>query len=69
VNVFSDNKLEVKEQKERAYTFSHNVDEQGGNWRNRRSGFDINTDLKYKLPIKNPLQDISQRANINVKNN
>lgn len=69
VNVFSDCKPAVKEQKDRAYTFSHNVDEQGGNWRNRRSGFDLNSDLKSKLPTKNPLQDISRRAVVNVKNN
>lgn len=69
VNVFSDQKLGVREQKERAYTFTHNLDDQGGNWRNRRSAFDINSDLKTKLPTKNPLQDISQRVTINVKNN
>lgn len=69
VNVFSDSKLGVREQKDRAYTFTHNLDDQGGNWRNRRSAFEINTDLKSKLPTKNPLHDISLRANINVKNN
>jgi len=62
-------KFASKEQKDRAYTFTHNVDVPEGNWRNRRSAFEINSDLKNKLPMKNPLQDISQRANINVNNN
>ncbi len=71
VNVFSECKPAVKEQKDRAYTFSHNVDDQGGNWRARRSGFEINTsELKTKLPVNNPLHAVaSQRVKIDVKNN
>jgi len=69
VNVFSDQKPAVKDLKDRAYTFTHNLEDQGGNWRNRRSAFDINSELKSKLPTKNPLQDISQRVKINIKNN
>lgn len=68
VNVFSDEKVAVRETKDRAYTFTHNVNDQGGNWRNRRSAFEINSDIRSKLPLKNPLQDISNRANIHVNN-
>lgn len=69
VNIFTETKLGFREQKDRAYTFTHNVDNLGGNWRNRGSAFEIKSDLKNKVPMKNPLQDISQRANINVQNN
>jgi hypothetical protein len=65
VNIFTNTK---KEQKERSYTFTHNVDVPLENWRNRKSGFEGKLDIKgCKLTANNPIQEISHK--INVKNN
>jgi hypothetical protein len=69
VNIFTEGKNGLREQKDRAYTFNHASDIQGGKWRNRGTAFDLKSDLKLKIPLKNPIHEISQRANINVQNN
>ena len=58
----SENKISIKEVKERSY--SHNVDVQSENWRIKDNKSGLNSG---NVPRKNPLQDISYKDN--MKNN
>lgn len=70
IHTLNENPKEKKDLKERSYTFHTHVDVPHENWRNRNLNLNSKTEkILNTLPAKNPLHNICQQVNVNVKNN